>query len=422
MIFAPSFVAFLTLAISVQGARIPRNLRRQADAQSSLTLDPAVIQQSLAQNGLGLNDTDAGQTASLTSSNNFINFCLLFTNADGSQGELTDGKQKQGGSCNPTPMGTIPAKSIMPASKFQVPTNLQNYGVNQTFTITMSIINMQTGAFTNPNENYFAAPQQLNTAGQIIGHSHVVVQAVKSITDTTVADPTVFAFFKGMNAVAEDGVLTADVTNGLDAGTYRLCSINTAANHQPALVPVAQHGSLDDCVYFTVGDAAAQQVQAAMTSIGGVAAPAAAAPAAAASATADNATAAAPAPAAADNAAAAAPAPAADNATAAALPASPDASKPFLPSNGQDAQQLNAKFTTLTADSPCNAGDQACVGGGFAQCVSGKFVTTQCAGGTVCAALPLVNKAGTSITCTTSADAIARIAATGVTGGLTGSG
>lgn len=88
--------------------------------------------------------------------------------------------------------------------------------------------------------------------------------------------------------------------------------------------------------------------------------------------------------------------------------------------NGEDAQKLNAQFATLTANSPCTDGQDACVGSSFAQCVGGKFVATPCAGGLMCAALPLVNKAGTSITCTTQADAIARIAATGATGGLTG--
>jgi len=161
-----------------------------------LTLDPGVIQPGLAKNGLNENDTEAGQTASLTSTNNFINFCLLFTKADGTPGELTDGKQKKDGSCNPTPMGAIPDQKTMPSSKFRVPTNLQNFAINQSFTIEMEIINVQTGAFVNPQENFFAAPQQLTPGGQIIGHSHVVIQAVKGISDTAVADPTVFAFFK----------------------------------------------------------------------------------------------------------------------------------------------------------------------------------------------------------------------------------
>jgi len=92
----------------------------------------------------------------------------------------------------------------------------------------------------------------------------------------------------------------------------------------------------------------------------------------------------------------------------------------FTLSNGQAAQKLNAKFTTLKASSSCTAGSQACVNGGFAQCVGGKFAVTQCGGGTQCFALPLVNKAGTSLACTTKADATARIAATGAKGGITG--
>jgi len=88
--------------------------------------------------------------------------------------------------------------------------------------------------------------------------------------------------------------------------------------------------------------------------------------------------------------------------------------------NGLDAQKLNAQFATLSANSPCTAGESACVGSDFAQCVNGKFSSESCAGGTACFALPLVNKPGTSVTCTTSSDATARIAATGAKGGITG--
>ena len=65
-------------------------------------------------------------------------------------------------------------------------------------------------------------------------------------------DPEVFVFFKGLNAPAKDGILTAEVPSGLPAGAYRMCSINTSSNHQPVLVSVAQHGSLDDCVYVSL--------------------------------------------------------------------------------------------------------------------------------------------------------------------------
>jgi len=83
--------------------------------------------------------------------------------------------------------------------------------------------------------------------------------------------------------------------------------------------------------------------------------------------------------------------------------------------NGKDAIAQNAQFAALSASSSCTAGEQACVAGAFAQCVGSAFSLTQCAGGTVCAALPLLNKAGTSIACTTQADADARIQATGAT-------
>ena len=137
----------------------------------------------------------------------------------------------------------------MPSAKFTVPKNGDTVTANQAFTISMAINNLDTGNFVNAEENYFAAPQQLNAQGAIVGHSHVVVETLTALDQTTPTDPNKFAFFKGLNAAAVGGILTADVTKGLPAGAYRLCSINSAANHQPAIVPIAQHGSLDDCVY-----------------------------------------------------------------------------------------------------------------------------------------------------------------------------
>jgi len=111
---------------------------------------------------------------------------------------------------------------------------------------------------------------------------------------------------------------------------------------------------------------------------------------------------------------------AANNVGSAAPPATPaagaaaaPAAKGFALQNGKDAKALNAKFATLSASSACTAGETACVGTALAQCVNGKFVTTQCAGGLICTALPLVNSPGTSVTCDTAADRDARIAATG---------
>lgn len=189
----------------------------------------------------------AGQVASITSTNNFINFCLTVPNLP-----LTNGQQVKSGSCNPAPMGVIAAQTNMPSAKFQNPKNGDTIKANTAFTISMAISHLETGFFTNAQENYFAAPQQVNGAGDIQGHSHVVVEQIQALDQTTPTDPTRFAFFKGLNDKAANGVLTADVTNGLPAGVYRLASINSAANHQPVLVAVAQHGSLDDMVYVRV--------------------------------------------------------------------------------------------------------------------------------------------------------------------------
>ncbi|EMD35038.1 hypothetical protein CERSUDRAFT_116545 [Gelatoporia subvermispora B] len=223
------------------------NSSDSGDIQSSLTLDPSVIATGFENNGQDV--PAAGQVASLTSSNNFINFCATVPNLP-----ITNGQQIKTGSCNPAPMGIIAATTNMPSAKFTNPKNLDTVPANTNFTISMAIRNLDTGFFVNADENFFSAPQQTGSTGNIQGHSHVVIENIDSLTSTTPTDPTTFAFFKGLNDPAANGVLTATVDGGLPAGTYRLASINTAANHQPALVAIAQHGTLDDMVYFTVSD------------------------------------------------------------------------------------------------------------------------------------------------------------------------
>lgn len=85
----------------------------------------------------------------------------------------------------------------------------------------------------------------------------------------------------------------------------------------------------------------------------------------------------------------------------------------FTKANGAKAKALNAKFATLKPNSKCTSGENACIGGKFAQCSGDKFVLTPCGGGTVCKALPLVNSPGTSVTCDSEADATDRIKVTG---------
>jgi len=240
---ANSTAAANTTVLANNGAG--NNNNNNGNPQTSTTLNPGVICQGFAQNGQ--QTPVAGQVASLTSTNNFINFCLTVNKP------LTNGQQVKGGSCNPAPMGVIAASTNMPSSKFVSPVNGQNFQPNTAFNIQMAVNNLQTGNFVNAQANYYSAPQQVNAQGNIIGHTHFTVQAIPSFTSTTPLDSSVFAFFKGVNGAAQNGVVSEAVTAGLPAGTYRVCSINTDANHTPCLVAVAQHGSLDDCVYFSVG-------------------------------------------------------------------------------------------------------------------------------------------------------------------------
>jgi hypothetical protein len=150
-------------------------------------------------------------------------------------------------------MGAIPSVDNMPSAKFTFPKNGDTIQANKNFTISMAIRGMEAGNFVNADSNYYSAPQQLNGQGQVQGHSHVVVEKLDSLDQTTPTNPKTFAFFKGLNGKPDqNGVLTAAVANGLPSGVYRLASINSAANHQPVLVAVAQRGSLDDAIYVRV--------------------------------------------------------------------------------------------------------------------------------------------------------------------------
>ncbi|KIJ51206.1 hypothetical protein M422DRAFT_244392 [Sphaerobolus stellatus SS14] len=225
--------------------QLVEQLEERADAQTSLTLDPSQIQNASSIDGLA--GAANGTVASATSNNNFINFCLTQTGV-----AITNGTQNRNGSCNPTPMGRILGFDVMPSTKFLSPVNLGTIAANKTFTVKLTVANLQTGHFTNPDTTYFAAPAQVNTKGHLVGHTHIVIQQVPSLNSTAIPDPRKFAFFQGVNGKATADVLNATVTGGLPAGVYRMGSITTASNHQPALVAVAQHGMLDDTIYFTV--------------------------------------------------------------------------------------------------------------------------------------------------------------------------
>jgi len=222
------------------------NNSNAGDAQTSTTLNPSVISKNFANDGQ--NPPVTGQTASETSTNNFINFCLPTLN----QFPLTDGQQLKGGSCNNAPMGLLPPSTKMVSTILIFPQDGDVVEANKDFTITVLSQNIKLGVFTNAETTYLAAPQTLDPAtNEIIGHTHVTVQSITSTT--TPPDPTQFAFFKGINTPADaQGQVSADVTSGLPPGDYRVCTMTSAANHQPVVMPIAQRGSQDDCTRFKV--------------------------------------------------------------------------------------------------------------------------------------------------------------------------
>lgn len=113
--------------------------------------------------------------------------------------------------------------------------------------------NLVAGSFTDADATYYAGPQFLQN-GIVVGHTHVTVQDLgKTLNPTVAPDATQFAFFKGINDAGNgNGLLSANVTGGLPAGNYRVCTMASASNHQPVLMPVAQRGTPDDCTKFVV--------------------------------------------------------------------------------------------------------------------------------------------------------------------------
>ncbi|KAL0956764.1 hypothetical protein HGRIS_002883 [Hohenbuehelia grisea] len=210
--------------------------------QTSLTLDPNAIAAGLSNDG---QDTPvAGQVASLTSTNNFINFCAT------ANLPLTNGQQVKGGSCNPAPMGIIPPSDQMPVAKFTFPLNGDKISASSNFSVSFAVSDLSRALSINSNTNFMAAPQQSTSTGQFYGNVQFVIEKLTAFNQTEPTDPTSFQFFQG---VTTGGDFSGPVT-GLPAGFYRLSSLIVGAHYQPAQVALAQHGALNDVVYFEVTD------------------------------------------------------------------------------------------------------------------------------------------------------------------------
>jgi len=144
-------------------------------------------------------------------------------------------------------MGRLPAKKDMISSIIVYPQPGDRLAANSTFNVTVQTRNLRAGFLVNPTTNYYTAPQALDEQGRIIGHCHVTIQSIGSLRATTPPDANSFVFFKGIDDAGDgNGRLTTVITGGLPAGAYRLCTMISARNHQPVVMPVAQRGGQDD--------------------------------------------------------------------------------------------------------------------------------------------------------------------------------
>ncbi|KAI9739735.1 MAG: hypothetical protein M1834_006454 [Cirrosporium novae-zelandiae] len=216
-------------------------------SSNDLVLDSDAVQTGSQSDGTQASGAEDGQAASQTDAANFINFCAGKT--------LTNGLQVEGGSCNGIVMGDIPSTGSMVSTIITSPENNEDVDADSDFTVEMQVSNLAAGSFTNPDVTYYAAPQELDDSGSVIGHTHVTIQDMgDSLNPSSALDATQFAFFKGIDDAGDgNGGLSVDVTGGLPTGNYRVCTMSSSSNHQPVLMPIAQRGAQDDCVRFTVG-------------------------------------------------------------------------------------------------------------------------------------------------------------------------
>ncbi|KAJ8082713.1 hypothetical protein PM082_008569 [Marasmius tenuissimus] len=225
--------------------RARRLENRQDDAQISLTLDPKVILKVRDQRS-GMRPATETYATSLESSNNFINFCATVNLP------LTNGTQNEQGSCNPAPMGFIPSIDRIPSLKFQFPLNGAVLTELESFTVRLKVTNLIAGNFVNAQTNYLAAPQHDDLNGFILGYSAIIIEELGSLEQTTPTNPNIFDFTSGAIVQVASGFHALNITSGLLEGVYRLSSVTKDANHHPIVVPLLQHGAIDDAVYFTV--------------------------------------------------------------------------------------------------------------------------------------------------------------------------
>lgn len=73
-------------------------------------------------------------------------------------------------------------------------------------------------------------------------HIQVTVQElIGSLTPQTPPDPNSVVHFKGIDNAADGNGELTDIVPGLPPGFYRVCTMASASNHQPVIMPVAKY-------------------------------------------------------------------------------------------------------------------------------------------------------------------------------------
>jgi len=238
-----------TRHIQLENRRLRRRSPQNRDRGGrGLCLNPAAVQKGATNDG----NPTGEQSPSLTSNNNFINFCVSSFGKVGGAVIMNGVQQPDKPGCNGVVMGMVPDKNHMPACKFTSPKNLDTVKADVTLEITLTVRNIVLGIFTNPKTTYLQGPVQLDPDSKnVLGHTHIVVQPIESLDSTNIPDPSLFIFFKGVDNAAKNDQVSVKIDRGLPEGFYRISTITTAANHQPISSPIAQRSIYDDIIYIT---------------------------------------------------------------------------------------------------------------------------------------------------------------------------
>ena len=166
-------------------------------------------------------------------------YCSQFRKGGAREGELgqANGEQILTGICSNTPQGEIPEVDKMPSTLILSPRNGQKIKRNAPFAAKVLTKNFRLGFFSNATNQYNVFPQELDERGFIQGHQHVVFQFLGRNKEK-IPKATEFAFFKGLNELGQNGVLTVDVALGMPKkGIYRMCTLIANFAHTcPTLV------------------------------------------------------------------------------------------------------------------------------------------------------------------------------------------